>query len=956
MNKKNINHSKHPKTPKRLALKILISIASSLLIIFFISSLYFLTLISTEYKSFPFVTHFVEDKINNNLPKDFAIKIGQSSMKFGNFHKINIKLDDIRLTDLNDKQESVLPKSELEFSIFKLVLFKTFPSKIRIIAPNIEIDQTSGKAKFTIDGAQEGKSSDFLEDLSQIFLSLDNNISSSKFEIVDAKITLRNGKETKIVNLKTSNISLFFSKGYLKLKSNNNLTFDKSASELSFDTNCDFKKQEGLKCDVGFNNFTPSSISSFNEKLKILDKIKGRFNGNINFAVDVNYQISAASFNLSSTDGSFNFPEYFKTKISFQNLNTSGKIDNTAKTISLDNLSCNFGVTQFAMSFSANDFSDPNSAKTMMQFKISNVPFNDLETLWPTFLNQNNVRSWVLGHINGGTVKDGYATMIMGKKNGGNYLQKIESELAFSGLNLEYDKNFPPIHKVDGLAYFNEKMMRIDIAKGEVLDSNINVASVIIPDFTARKTILEISGKIIGKAEDSLKHIDYKSEFADKIDQYLNGDAQTDIDIKIPIIDNLALKDTYIKVLSNIENFNNDYVSKSKIGVSTLKKTNSNNFVTEINLAGANINLKKFGIDKESGVLSNIKTTISFDDGNLYLKKFEWKQGDKGISGSATIKTDPFELMNLNMNNNGFAGSNFDLNYKIIDNSRIINLTGESINFGPFVSQGSGEAGTAKHYPKHNVQVAVGEIKLANNQKLQNVNVSINCDLGICQDGFIMAKLNQKHNANLAIAKPNRKDPTRIKGFIEDISVLTKGFDLSNQIVDGNALVKINMNKDGKLIGKIEIADGFTILKNEVVDRISESDAFSTLKGKIKSSEKIEFDELRIEFDYQNSVLDINTLVASSYLLGFTAKGRINTDLKTIDIKGLIVPGYALNKLFGIGRIPVLGQIIVGEEGGGIFAVRYDYKKATEDKKGEFYINPASAVIPGGIRNIFDIF
>lgn len=955
MNKKKTK-PQHPKSKKKWAIKIFASILSSILLIFLISALYFLTLISTEYKSFPFVTHFVEDQINNNLPKDFVIRIGQSSMKFGNIYKINIRLDDIKLTDLNDNQESVLPKSELEFSIFKLMILKVVPSKIRIIAPKIEIDQTSGEAKFTINGAEDGKGNDFLADLSRIFLSLDKNISSSKFDIVDAKITIKNVNKTKVINLKTSNISLFLSKGYLKLKSYNNLSFDKSELELSFNTDCDFKKQEGLKCNVGFNNFTPSSIASFNQKLEILNKIEGKFAGNVNFAVDDNYQISAASFNVSSDSGKFNFPEYFKARISFQNLTTSGKIDNVAKTISLDNLSCDFGVSKFAMSFSANNFSDPNSGKTMMQFKISNVPFNDLKTLWPTFLNQNNVRGWVLNHIKDGTVKDGYATMIMEKKNGQNYLQKIESELAFSGLNLEYDKNFPPIHKIDGLAYFNERMMRIDIAKGEVLNSNINVASVVIPDFNSKKTILEISGKIIGKAEDSLKHIDYKSEFANKIGQYFNGDAQTDIDIKIPIIDKLTLKDTYIKVLSNIENFNNPYVTKSKIAVSTLKPTNSNNFATEINLEGANINLKKFGIDKESGVLSNIKTSLSFGDGNLYLKKFEWKQSDKGISGNATIKTDPLELTNLNMINDGFAGSNFNLDYKIIDNSRIIKLSGKSINFGPFISQGGGEAGVAKHYQKHNVKVAVDEIKLANNQKLQNVNVDINCDLGICQDGFIMAKLNQTHNASLRITHPNKKDPTRIKGVIEDVSVLAKGLDLSNQMIDGNALVKINMNKDGKLIGKIEIADGFTILKNEVVDRISESDAFSSLKGKIKSSEKIEFDELKIEFDYQNSVLDINTLVASSFLLGFTAKGRINTDIETFDIKGLIVPGYALNKLFGIGRIPVLGQIIVGGEGGGIFAVRYDYKKASEDKKGEFYINPASAVIPGGIRNVFDLF
>ena len=54
--------------------------------------------------------------------------------------------------------------------------------------------------------------------------------------------------------------------------------------------------------------------------------------------------------------------------------------------------------------------------------------------------------------------------------------------------------------------------------------------------------------------------------------------------------------------------------------------------------------------------------------------------------------------------------------------------------------------------------------------------------------------------------------------------------------------------------------------------------------------------------------------------------------------------------------MPILGAIIVGEEGGGIFAIRYDYIKKEDDKEGNFSINPVSAIIPGGIRNIFDIF
>ena len=74
----------------------------------------------------------------------------------------------------------------------------------------------------------------------------------------------------------------------------------------------------------------------------------------------------------------------------------------------------------------------------------------------------------------------------------------------------------------------------------------------------------------------------------------------------------------------------------------------------------------------------------------------------------------------------------------------------------------------------------------------------------------------------------------------------------------------------------------------------------------------------------------------------------------------MIVPGYSLNRLFGIGDVPILGSLIspliVGEKGGGIFAVRYNYIKLKDQKEGKFSINPASAIVPGGIRNVLDLF
>jgi len=960
----------HKTSSKKKSLKqsIFTTIASSALLLIFISIIYFFTLISIEYKSIPFITDKIEKIINNHLSGDNVVKIAQASLKFSQMHKIKIKFDNIRLISGN-KKEFLLPKIEAEFSIFNLVLLKIIPSKIKIINPEIEIDQTNesqirniGIKQINDQGSEMLWQQNYLRSLSQIFSLLKNGkVPIKDFYIINAKINVNNQNNLQIITLKESQISTSFNNGYLHLSLQNKINFDPSSPDLTINADCQFKEDQGLKCDANFKNFAPESIISLDSSLLPLQKIKGNFDGNINFLIDQN-QLSSVSFDILSKSGEFYHPQYFKNQINFQNLSASGKFDNSLKTFSLNDLKCNFDDTQFNMSLLMNDFFDANNQKMIVHFKIKNVQTDELENFWPLFLNHNNVRGWVLNHINAGVIKEGYATMVLGKKDGVDYLQKIESELIFSGLNLQYNKNFPPITKVDGIASFSQKQMKIDISKGEVLESKINSASVAIKDFDAQKIMLEINGEVSGAAEDSLKHISYKSDFAASLSNYFGGKATTTLEIKLPITSSLKLSDTYIKVVSDIQNFNNNNIGiNSNITISTVKEFANNHFRTEANLTNATINLKQFNINKKYGLVSKIKTDLSFDGSNLYLKNFDWQQEKSSLRGNLSLQTNPnFKVIEVNLKNHNFANGNFDLSYKIAPNLRFLRLKGKLLDLKTILAgnatNDNGFSGL-EHYQKNDIKFSLGTVLLAGEQIFKDVNVDINCDGPMCKNGFIKTKLNAKQNIDIEIFKPtNVKSQSQIIGSIGDVSLVAKAFNLSNQIIDGYANIKAELGDDGQLKGEIKIDSGFAILKNQVVEKIYKNDAFVNLKDKISNDNKIEFDNLKLLFFFKNNIVDIDTLIANSYMMGFTAKGKIDFVENSIILKGLIVPGYALNKLFGVGGVPILGKIIVGEEGGGIFAVRYDYIKNKNNKEGDFSINPASVLIPGGIRNIFNLF
>ena len=82
--------------------------------------------------------------------------------------------------------------------------------------------------------------------------------------------------------------------------------------------------------------------------------------------------------------------------------------------------------------------------------------------------------------------------------------------------------------------------------------------------------------------------------------------------------------------------------------------------------------------------------------------------------------------------------------------------------------------------------------------------------------------------------------------------------------------------------------------------------------------------------------------------IGITASGKVDFGRKSVDLEGTIVPAYTINSL--VGTIPIVGTIISGEKGGGIFAA--SYKVSGPVKKPVMSVNPISALAHRFLRKL----
>jgi len=96
--------------------------------------------------------------------------------------------------------------------------------------------------------------------------------------------------------------------------------------------------------------------------------------------------------------------------------------------------------------------------------------------------------------------------------------------------------------------------------------------------------------------------------------------------------------------------------------------------------------------------------------------------------------------------------------------------------------------------------------------------------------------------------------------------------------------------------------------------------------------------------------VDVSDFRTAGPSIGLTSKGSIDMDANTIDLKGALVPAYALNSI--LGNIPIIGEFLQGGKGEGLFSATYSIEGDLNEPK--INVNGWSALAPGFIRNLFE--
>lgn len=192
------------------------------------------------------------------------------------------------------------------------------------------------------------------------------------------------------------------------------------------------------------------------------------------------------------------------------------------------------------------------------------------------------------------------------------------------------------------------------------------------------------------------------------------------------------------------------------------------------------------------------------------------------------------------------------------------------------------------------------------------------------------------------VPRPNKEFLLSVDS--NDAGATLKALRVYDNMRGGNIQVEARRNPNKEFIGHAKIRD-FSIYNTPVIAKLFTVASFSGMVD-LLMGEGLTFSHFDAPFEYRNKQLVLKDAKAFGDVVGITAKGTYDRRFDEVDFHGVIAPAYSLNTM--IGRLPVVGSLLVGKDGT-VFAANYNISGDIDDA--EIDINPLSALSPSSLKD-----
>lgn len=181
-----------------------------------------------------------------------------------------------------------------------------------------------------------------------------------------------------------------------------------------------------------------------------------------------------------------------------------------------------------------------------------------------------------------------------------------------------------------------------------------------------------------------------------------------------------------------------------------------------------------------------------------------------------------------------------------------------------------------------------------------------------------------------------------------DAGIFLKNLDIYQGIKGGYITIKAQRKNQGPFSGSFKMKN-FDALEAPVLAQFAALLSPMGIANLLSGAHTLSMESFECSFEFGDEFVKVQKGIGKSMSLGFTVDGKLDRKKRLFSLKGNVIPARFLNSI--LSNIPIIGSLLNGGEGQGMFAISYTVTGSFDNP--EISLNPLTALAPGFIRNLF---
>lgn len=379
-------------------------------------------------------------------------------------------------------------------------------------------------------------------------------------------------------------------------------------------------------------------------------------------------------------------------------------------------------------------------------------------------------------------------------------------------------------------------------------------------------------------------------------------------------------------------------------------------FDVSADLKTGELRLEEIDWTKPKGQAGKLKAKGKLAGKALTLSALDFRSGDLAVAGAlstdANGEPDSVDLSELRYRGGvdlKLKGKRKGKRWDLVTKGPLLDFTKLDDLIDDVISDGSGEVrDSGAAVAPFRVDMDIAELKVLEDRTFNDVSGFLRRTGRDVVLAEFKARLDAGALLNINFRRAPEGGRLRVKTdnggrFMRDAKVFDDG--------SGGVMVMradIPKGEPFRLDGELRVRD-IIIHKDAMLEQMLGDSAVEDLKAEMREN-GIVLDSIYMPFTYGEGIITLKDAVAKGPSIGVNISGEYGLETDQLNMNGVFTPFYRINSF--VGKIPLIGDILTGGDGQGLFAFVFAVTGSSGDP--DVSVNPLSILTPGILRKIFE--